>query len=60
MITIIKNNQPPPGDHRRKWDVEEYEEQAKKRELEDSDEEDKPKVKRELLKARDYKVNTRR
>ena len=35
------------------------EEKARKRELEgsDSDEEDKPKVRREMLKARDYKVH---
>lgn len=35
------------------------EEKARKRELEgsDSDEEDKPKVRREMLKARDYKVD---
>lgn len=45
-------------DHRRKWDVEEFEKLAAKR-LEDDEEEDdeeKPK-KRELLKQRDYRVD---
>jgi U4/U6.U5 tri-snRNP component SNU23 len=55
LINVLK---PPPGDHRRKWDTSEFEEKAKKRELEGSDSEDeKPIVKRELLKARDYKVD---
>lgn len=48
-----------PEDHRRKWDVEEYEKKTEKRNLdedEDEDEEEEVPVKRELLKARDYKV----
>lgn len=53
-----------PDDHRRKWDVDDYEKKSSKREHEDDDEEeeedeDKPAApKRELLKARDYKVTT--
>lgn len=47
-------------DHRRKWDKAEYERLAKERvELEkDADKEKKPKdkVRRELLKPRDYRV----
>ena len=50
-----------PDDFRRKWDVEEIEEKAK-RALEDDDDDDsdddRVPVKRELLKARDYKVYT--
>ncbi|VDO57309.1 unnamed protein product, partial [Onchocerca flexuosa] len=55
-------------DHRRKWDREEYERKAQERLLAEKDEEtkgkrklprfpDEPKVKRELLKAREYKVD---
>lgn len=54
-------------DHRRKWDREEYERKAQERLLLEKEEEtkgkrkvprfpDEPKVKRELLKAREYKV----
>uniref|UniRef100_A0A1I7X6Q7 U1-type domain-containing protein n=1 Tax=Heterorhabditis bacteriophora TaxID=37862 RepID=A0A1I7X6Q7_HETBA len=54
------------GDHRRKWDQEEYEKKALERLKAELEEEqikdgkrvkDEPKVKRELLKARDYKVD---
>ena len=53
-----------PGDHRRKWDREEYEkmamerieaEQRRESGYKDKDK-DEPEPKRELLKARDYKV----
>lgn len=54
-------------DYRRKWDREEYERKAQERLLAEKDDEtkgkrklprfpDEPKVKRELLKAREYKV----
>ena len=49
-------------DHRRKWNKEVYEKLAQERlkeledDSEDSEEEDKVPVKRELLKPRDYKV----
>ncbi|CAF0934301.1 unnamed protein product [Brachionus calyciflorus] len=46
-----------PEDHRRKWDTEEYEKESQKRELEDDEDEVAPKPKRELLKARDYKID---
>jgi len=51
-----------PDDHRRKWDVDEYEKAAKAREdAEKALSRDKPheeeKVKRDLLRARDYKVD---
>ena len=57
-----------PDDHRRKWNVEEFEEKSQKRKADEDDEDDEgehghsskhkdaPPVKRELLKARDYKV----
>lgn len=49
-----------PGDHRRKWDREEYEKKAAER-LKNEEEEEKdiytPPIKRELLKGRDYKVD---
>ncbi|KHN74986.1 Putative zinc finger protein [Toxocara canis] len=55
-------------DHRRKWDREEYEQKARERLLAEKEAEEKakrkplrfpdePKVKRELLKAREYKVD---
>ena len=45
-----------PGDHRRKWDRDEYEKIAKARsDFKETDEKGEP-VKRELLKTRDYKV----
>lgn len=55
-------------DHRRKWDREEYERKAQERLISEKEEEgkgkrksprfmDEPKVKRELLKAREYKVD---
>uniref|UniRef100_A0A0N5AKS5 Matrin-type domain-containing protein n=1 Tax=Syphacia muris TaxID=451379 RepID=A0A0N5AKS5_9BILA len=53
-------------DHRKKWDREEYERRAQERLLAESEAEkakkkprfsDEPKVKRELLKAREYKVD---
>jgi len=60
------NKRNDPGDHRRKWDREEYEKMAierieaeQKREsgsYKDKDK-DEPEPKRELLKARDYKVD---
>jgi len=51
-----------PDDHRRKWDLDEYEKAAKAREdLESGIREERngegEKVKRELLKTRDYKVD---
>ena len=51
------------GDHRRKWDVKEYERLAAKRradeegEGESDEDEDVPAKKRELLKRRDYRVD---
>ena len=50
-----------PDDHRRKWNVEDTD-KPEKRGLEDDEEEededtDRPVVKREMLKARDYKVD---
>ncbi|VDN02715.1 unnamed protein product [Thelazia callipaeda] len=56
------------ADHRRKWDREEYEQKARERLLVEKEEEargkrkllrfpDESKVKRELLKAREYKVD---
>ncbi|KAL8576372.1 zinc finger, matrin-type 2 [Nucella lapillus] len=48
----------PVGDHRRKWDRDEYEQLALERILRDTEEKDTgPPVKRELLKPRDYKVD---
>lgn len=53
------------ADHRKKWDREEYERRARERLLAENEVEkakkkprfpDEPKVKRELLKAREYKV----
>ena len=53
----LQCEQNPVGDHRRKWDRDEYEELARERILRDSEEKDKgPPVKRELLKPREYKV----
>nr|CAB3267953.1 zinc finger matrin-type protein 2 [Phallusia mammillata] len=48
-----------PGDHRRKWDKEEYEKLATERLTEEFDKPDKDEtpVKRELLKARSYKID---
>ncbi|CAG0904746.1 unnamed protein product [Darwinula stevensoni] len=52
------------SDHRRKWDIDEYEELAKERVRAEQEEEEgdihslkAPPVKRELLKQRDYKVD---
>ena len=52
------------SDHRRKWDLNEYEELAKERARAEQEEEEgdihslkAPPVKRELLKQRDYKVD---
>lgn len=59
-----------PADHRRKWDTAEYEAKARERlkaEKEDDEKdelpfwkrkEQEPKVKKELLKPRDYKVGS--
>ncbi|XP_076344835.1 zinc finger matrin-type protein 2 isoform X2 [Tachypleus tridentatus] len=51
-----------PDDHRRKWDLKEFEDLAQKRIQEELDDdivglEKTPPVKRELLKPRDYKVD---
>ncbi|XP_022258494.1 zinc finger matrin-type protein 2-like [Limulus polyphemus] len=51
-----------PDDHRRKWDLKEFEDLAQKRIEEELDDdivglEKNPPVKRELLKPRDYKVD---
>lgn len=49
-----------PEDHRRKWDLSEYEEKESgnksQEDEEEFDEDGNRKVKRSLLKARDYKV----
>lgn len=51
-----------PGDHRRKWDREEYEKKAadrirQEREAENRSDEPSRPVRRELLKQREYKVD---
>lgn len=65
QFVSVKNNfdfnvKQRPEDHRRKWDRDEYEKLARKRLMDDLDDDrnkDISPIKREMLKQRDYRVD---